>query len=500
MTSGAQVYQRASLGDFTDVPRAIDELARSSAPIEREWSTALDALHRMTTGQPPIEPEQLALADSTPLALAARQSVLGAALAFDRARLRRWIAALARAGGPNAAVRSLAHGWDAVLGGASLPAATRDDPSVDPGLAIEAMVQRALVELECGDRMRVIALGRQASRMAASEGLLQLEYLANLALARIRRRTSSSHLAVRILSSLREVVPPIWRGWIAWELALAGHVEGGPLEAATHAATAGDADRFRGAIDQRLRSIGFDPLAREVRVFGEMVDPDASSSEAAPWLEGTEHELPLGIADPLRDPLSVAYVAARPRARSRRMLRVGLPLLGPRAFVIASSLRGRRAHEALAISALGGPDGVEIDRLFRALYGSSLEDITHEEVFRGLVHRMRAEVGDAAEVARTTDRIMLVPHVPLALPDPRSERSLADRILAFVASRNGRATAKEVATALGVPLRTVQRTLGTLVDEGACAAEPDGRRTEYVVEDTTFHEPTLHRLRGRSAK
>ena len=28
-------------------------------------------------------------------------------------------------------------------------------------------------------------------------------------------------------------------------------------------------------------------------------------------------------------------------------------------------------------------------------------------------------------------------------------------------------------------------------------AEKDRKRTEYVVEDTTFSEPTLHRLRGK---
>lgn len=496
MTQGARIYRTASLGDFTEVPQAIEELARSTSASERAWSLALEALHRMTSpALEPLAPERMAgHEDSIPTALAARQGVLGAALCFDRALLARWTAALDRSS--IAIVRSLAHGWSAVLSSAEPVRTSRETVADDPGLAIEALVQRALIEIEIGDTSKAMTLARQASRMAATEGLLQLEYLANVALARIRRRAGSTHLSVRILGSLRAVVPPIWSRWIGWELALAGHVEGGPLERPVHAIAAG-ADRFRAALEASGREVGFAALAREIRTFGSLVDPGVASAEASAWLAGSEHETPFGIADPLRDPLSIAYAAAIPGRAPRRVLRVGLPLLGTNAFVVMPSLRGRRAHEALAIVALAGPDGAPVQDLFRALYGTPLADLTHEEVFRGLVHRMRAEVGHAAEIARVGDRLVFQPTVPVAIPDPRSERSLSDRILAFVASRSGRATAREVATALGIPLRTVQRALGTLVEEGACSAEPDGRRTEYVVEDTTFHEPTLHRLRGR---
>lgn len=498
MTPGARIYRTASLGDFTEVPQAIDELARSASASDRAWSLALEGLYRMTSpGAEPLGPERLAgHEDSIPLALAARQGVLGAALRFDRPKLDGWIAALERSS--ISIVRSLAHGWHAVLSSTEALAAPREVIDLDPGLAIEATVQRALVEIEIGDKAKAMALARQASRMAATEGLLQLEYLANVALARIRRRAGSTHLSVRILSSLQAVVPPVWKRWIGWELALAGHVEGGPLEPPVHAIAAG-AERFRASLEESAAGVGFAALAREIRSFGSLVDPGVESADARAWLAGSEHETPFGIADPLRDSLSIAYAAVMPGRAPRRVLRVGLPLLGPDAFVVMPSLRGRRAHEALAIVALAGRDGALVQDLFRALYGTALLDITHEEVFRGLVHRMRAEVGHAADIGRAGDRLRLEPSVPVAIPDPRSERSLADRILAFVASRNGRATAREVATALGIPLRTVQRALGTLVEEGACSAEPDGRRTEYVVEDTTFHEPTLHRLRGRGA-
>jgi DNA-binding transcriptional ArsR family regulator len=110
---------------------------------------------------------------------------------------------------------------------------------------------------------------------------------------------------------------------------------------------------------------------------------------------------------------------------------------------------------------------------------------------------MRGALGEAAEIIRDDGRVAIVVRRPLAVEDPRCQEPLADRVLDRLAASNGRATAKELTAALRVPLRTVQRALGQLVDEGACHAEPDGRKTEYVVEDTTFNEPSLHRLRGQ---
>jgi hypothetical protein len=41
-----------------------------------------------------------------------------------------------------------------------------------------------------------------------------------------------------------------------------------------------------------------------------------------------------------------------------------------------------------------------------------------------------------------------------------------------------------------MPLRTVQSLLRELVDQGACTSERSARSVKYVVEDTTFKEPT----------
>ena len=78
---------------------------------------------------------------------------------------------------------------------------------------------------------------------------------------------------------------------------------------------------------------------------------------------------------------------------------------------------------------------------------------------------------------------------PLAIADPRCDLTLSDQVLSIMSQR-GRAGAKEIAGVLGVSLRNTQSALGALVDDGACTRNKLGRRVEYVVEDTTFSEPT----------
>jgi predicted transcriptional regulator len=84
------------------------------------------------------------------------------------------------------------------------------------------------------------------------------------------------------------------------------------------------------------------------------------------------------------------------------------------------------------------------------------------------------------------------------MPDPRCARPLESRVLALVAATPG-LTARDVATTIGLPLRTVQLALRTLVDDGACAVDRDGARVAYVVDDTTFGRPTTARLRAPGA-
>ena len=78
---------------------------------------------------------------------------------------------------------------------------------------------------------------------------------------------------------------------------------------------------------------------------------------------------------------------------------------------------------------------------------------------------------------------------PFVVPDPRCQRAHEDRVLQRMATSAG-ASARELATGLGISLRTVQDVLRDLVETGACQQHRDGRRRIYSVEDTTFQEPT----------
>jgi hypothetical protein len=106
-----------------------------------------------------------------------------------------------------------------------------------------------------------------------------------------------------------------------------------------------------------------------------------------------------------------------------------------------------------------------------------------------LIHRCKEHLGDRASITRAKGRIQLVPNGPLLLADPRCSRPLGDSLLGIVAERPG-ASAKDIAEASGVSLRVVQATLQSLVKDGACQLDRDGREVRYVVEDTTFSEPT----------
>src|SRR5205085_10755199 len=78
------------------------------------------------------------------------------------------------------------------------------------------------VALSAGAIDDSVELARRASRMAQAESLPQLEYLANLTLARVRRHSGRPHLALHILGALARVAPAAWSGWLGWETLLGG--------------------------------------------------------------------------------------------------------------------------------------------------------------------------------------------------------------------------------------------------------------------------------------
>lgn len=451
-------YQRAMRGDFTQVE---SDAARLGAP----WSRALHALLANT-----LDGHPMPLSDGVGAApsLVHRQHVLRAALAWDRSTLEDLCAFEVS----EPLVDALKRRWVAVFDGAPWvevdASIVRAGGEVDPSLVVELHALRALHALNAGRIDDALSTARRASRMAASESILQGEYLANLVLARARRHAGMAHYAIRVLGALDSVVPPMWKPWIAVELALAG---ARPLGASPS---------------------GFDQIGTEAATLLAVSSIDAPElASAQAWIRGDVHDVPFGLRAPSDDPLCLAVVVAD-GSGARRVLRSGTPGDCP---LIEPSPKARRLHESMSLI-LSKP-GLPEAELFEHVYGYPPEDLGHDGVLRGLLHRIRKALEGFGTLERDDGRLRIVPTTRFAVPDPRCETSLDDRILTFLAAQRGRATAKDIAQAMQIPLRTVQRKLGRLVEDGACAAEKDRKRTEYVVEDTTFSEPTLHRLRGK---
>jgi hypothetical protein len=346
--------------------------------------------------------------------------------------------------------------------------------------------------------------------MARTEQLLIQEYLANLALCRARRRGGRAHLAARIASALDQVAPSPWRSWLRWELCLAGQrvasagdeTPGAWLGGALDAAERGDREAFDARSEGcRAATASFFAMSAEADALFVLTDPIAdvrSHPRACDFAVGRTDETPYGVRDRNVGATTAALVLARPTGPSRRVLRTGAPLLGDEAWTPPEGhQKDARTHSLLAVLGLAGDEGLDEKEAFRAVYGFEMVPVKHDGVFRTLRHRAKALVGDGASLSREDGRLVLRPNVPILCPDPRTRLPVAERILALLAAGHGRVTAKQIAEALAIAVRSVQGTLGELVDEGACVAERVGRRVEYGVEDTTFYEPSLHRLAAR---
>jgi len=532
-----RVYDAALRGDFREIDGAIESLSGAVLADAKAWSIALSALASTIDPERPVadirELAAMALGDSGRRAAsrATGHVTLRAVLAFDPAALAQCMTvqqSLRGAGDdPELELQSRATRlWELHLRGGSPPAAgeaaelaslaTR--AGVAP-LVIDATVLRALFALEAGDVEGGVAAARRSSLMARSEGMLQQEYLANLALARARKHSAKPHLAARILGGLAQVVPVTWGRWLDWEWALATDAtSAGPpgserlamratraVVALLDAASRGDRDVFESRSEWLLdHTSGWRALRRDAELVIAALDPVAlldRAGEGASWCVGTSHAMPLALGD--LDDAAPAYVLALPGRAARRLLAPGFGLLERSVARAAVRLGGRsrkdaRVLVALAVLALRGEAGLADEELFQSVYGFRYVPLKHEGVFRVLLHRARALLAEAGEIRRHDGGIVLVPHRPLLLPDPRCAQALDDRVLQVLArTASGRATAQDAAHALGLSVRAVQAVLARLVSEGLCAAERAGRSVSYRVEDTTFQEPTYTRLRGR---
>jgi hypothetical protein len=356
--------------------------------------------------------------------------------------------------------------------------------------------------------------------MAATERLEAEMSLANLVLARVRRHTGRPHLAALIARVVARWAPRPFSAWVRWEMALAGGEQAGAppaLELASYRA------RFSSAVDAlarllaagreargddataaaaalRERLAGAAPFLAEADALAGAIDPSAvPTSELETWATGASPLPPYGLHGvchvgeeaPARGD-TTACVVARPGARGRRVLRLGLERGAASA---GSATTGEvdqaqsRTDTGLAVLALAGPDGLAIDDFFRQVYGFPYSPPLHRTILNVLVHRMRRRLPGAADVEREDERLRLALTQPVAVLDARCSEPAVQRVL-WLLARRGTATAKDAAQVLGIPLRTAQAVLQQLAAEGACTVSREGKQLSYRIDDTTFSEPT----------
>lgn len=377
-------------------------------------------------------------------------------------------------------------------------------------LVIESATLAALSACDAGDLGLALTLSRRASRMARAEELPQQEYLAHLALARVRRHVGHPALAARILAGLKASAAHIWSGWIAWEtLVTAGVVVPTSAESgfarASHcfgeslaAAVAGDRSEMliqlalADEVAAELAPVRSD-LASARALLDVEVDPSQSTEELVQWLRGSGDGIPSQaygtcvFESPERSgnvppPVWISVQTGRRAARAG-VLATGERMLSPGVH--------ETSREEQLLAALSGGDKVIFRDAFRAVYGFEFVPDIHTSTFRVLIHRASKRLPKDAALTSEGDSLALRSEHPLWVVDPRCNVDTDAFVLGKLAQLR-RASARDLAEALGLSIRTVQKALRRLQGGGACTAEKAGRNINYCVEDTTFEEASRH--------
>ncbi len=421
----------------------------------------------------------------------------------------------------------LAAAWAALAAGHPLDDAVLTQLEADARrrerarAVIDVASLRALSRADVGELDDALEHARRAARMGRTEQLPEAEYLAGLVLARLRRLTGRPYLATRIASALRRMASPRWHPWIDWEIVMAGGAfEPGadPPQAAAAAARLADTlararagerdgfDRGLGWLRGHVQAFAF--AARDLSWVEAAVDPEADLRDVPAtlraWCDGTSGYAPApcglgGLAgiDPSQGPTAgVGLVLAHRDRPGRRVLRVaeGLACASTAGHRLDGATVGRTEAIVSAL-ALRGPAGAIDADVFADAYGFAFSAPVHRGAFDVALHRARARVEPYGRIDRSDGRIALHVQTPFVVADPRSIPGTDDRVLAHLAS-GGALSARHLASGLGVPLRTVQDALRSLVEGGACRRDRAGRQILYAIEDTTFQEPTRERASG----
>ncbi len=528
-------------GDLTRVGPVIRALESTLNPVARAWAMALRSQLALTAPRYGVKPRLSHLADfvdGPPLARrAAIRSLTDAlrlaALAFDPERVVD-LATLAPRLAPGlgeseSLLTSLCAAWaDYVEGDVESCGVQCNElmqkalRAKSAALVVEAQALRALATLEGGEQSEALGLARRASLAARSEGLPQPEFLAHVVLARARRHARQSHLSLRILEALRSVVTDPWRGWLCWEWLMAGgdaesaegdlqlagqtavRSSGEALLALLQAATRGDSQRASESRARLESNRSFLPASRDAQVLIAASDPEVQpeNAQVAAWRAGRDPLIPAALhglrlrGDGQSDESAAAYVVRFGDGRAVRVLHWGMEQLNlPNAHRVRQSQRAQgRIETVMAVLALSEGAQMAETECFAETYGFPFVPEVHRGVFDVLLHRTRGVLGDAGEITKDGDLLRLTSVQPLVIPDPRVSQRTADRVLRLLSER-GSASAKDMASSLGISLRAAQSALAELSDQGACDAQKRGRAVAYIVEDTIFSEPTA-RLRA----
>ena len=503
-------------------PAAPDVGLRARSLAFRSVVSALDP----NAHAPPSVDEVAAFrsADSTVRELVARTCAieeLRAFVLFDAATLARWGAAReslhdeSPTGLASSALASIraALGERFVLDADALAVAS--DRARAARAATSSIQATALLALSEPGSLEAVRAARRGARMSRTEGLLLEEYFANLTLARNRRWSGRSHLAARILSSLSLVVPSYWAGWVAWELAMVGQIR----RASRILRMAPESTRAHSAATALLRLLGTpdDTAARDAvaRVAGEwaIVRDDALAVLAAVtdgvtntgvaeidhWVAGDTDTTPRALHGLVTTDASGrgsnVVVHVSPGVRARRLLRPGVEG--------TSLLRERpdaypRAQCVIAVLALAGEDGLPAEELYSRVFGGAYNPALNDGLLRTTVYRARKHLDGDGSIERVGGRIVLDVARPFYVPNPRCASGTVERMLRALAAHARPMSARELADVLEVSVRVVQEILRTLLDEEAIQTQRAGRSVYYFLEDTTFSEPSLHRLAPRT--
>lgn len=435
-----------------------------------------------------------------------RANGVSAVLSLDAPRLAGWAAAVGDPGW-----RGWAEAWRAMWAGHAGDEATLAEleraaaTRTDAALVVEVAALRAFAAARHGDVDDALALARRASRMARTEALPEHEYIANLVLARLRRRMGQPHLAARIAGALHRATPESWRAWVDWELALAAPTPADSTPPASvlrdvcaRAAT-GD-DLTAGAAE--LAALERAPWVAEdaASILAALVpQPVAGRTPDAAWCAGRSSETPAALqgvltlrgAAPAGD-RAAAYLLVPLEGPSRRFPSLAFAAFARAGRHLPQSKRKKGRSEMFA-AVLGSAPGREMPAgvLYREVYGFDYDPRRHENSFHVALHRAREWLGEHGDVSLTDGVLRLQVHRPLVVPDPRCEKPVEDRLLVAIAQHPG-SSAKDLAARLGVSVNRAHRALRELEEQGSCESRTDGRRLLYSLNDTTFSEPTGH--------